>query len=97
MRLCENSLRLVLNMRHSIYKLKNKNNNNYKKMCEIIDALELVSVKNKNKWVYDELDKLTLHDNHTYDSFYWTLQQNKNINVMGLEKWLRSNKSTFSK
>jgi|GEM_PF-5859579 len=77
-KVCEDSLRWVLNLRNLI--ITNPN---------ILKANPIELVKNNN--LTADLAKLAKNDGHSYYSLNWTLTQAIKIDKIGLDKWLKTN------
>ena len=89
-KVCESSLRLVINMRNGFRNIKLNNKNDPVRLNEIsgikCGALKIADVK----WFDNELNKYIENDGHSFNSFNWTYAQVKTIDEIGLEKWLQS-------
>ncbi len=72
-RICEHSLRWVLNMRQAI-----KINPNL--------------IKNEN---HNLLEKQVTIDGHSGSTFYWTLNQVKEVEKIGFDQWLNNNQINY--
>jgi len=94
-KICESSLRWIVNMRNGLEQLMQKNKNNVARINQIneIRVGKLNAFDKKADWFVKELDKYIITDGHSGGSFYWTLEQSKKIDKIGLEKWLTTDEA----
>jgi len=90
-KVCENSLRWVLNMRHGINVIRRRYNETDFEKLNKVNGFNQGYLREKDVNFYmNDLNKFCDNDGHSVGSFYWTYSQAKDIDKIGLDEWLKS-------
>jgi len=91
LKVCESSLRWILNMRHAISHLRNRYMKTEFEKLNKVNGFNQGYLKEKDVQFYmNDINKFCDNDVHSGGSFYWTYSQAKIIDKIGLDEWLKS-------
>lgn len=90
-KVCEHSLRWILNMRHGINIIKKRYRETDLGKLNKVNGFNQGYLKEKDvKFYMDDLNNFCDKDGHSVSSFYWTYSQANFIDKIGIDEWLKS-------